>query len=362
MFVSTKKHNRSNGRSAIGRRPFGVVDGREVDLFRLENDNGLVLKVATYGATVTSLLVPDRAGRLADVVLGFDDLAGYLSDSPFFGATVGRVANRIRGGRFELDGRSYTLATNNGPDHLHGGEKGWDKVVWGAEAMEGGDGPTVRLSYRSPDGEEGYPAAVTAIATYTLTHKNELRVEMGATSTGVTLINMAHHTYWNLGGEGSGSILDHDLTLHASRYTPGDPVVPTGRVDAVDGTPFDFTGGRRIGERVGEAGGDPAGYDHNFIVDGAPGELRPVARLSDPRTGRAMTIEADQPGLQFYCGKFLDGSLVGKAGAAYRRYGGLCLETQAFPNAINIPAWRDQVVLVPGKTYGHRMIHRFSID
>jgi aldose 1-epimerase len=366
--VTTNKNEGSSGRpaqtaqTAIERRSFGVADGREVELYRLENDGGLVLKVATYGATVTSLLVPDRDGRLADVVLGFEDLAGYLGGHPFFGATVGRVANRIRGGRFELDGTRYALATNDAPDHLHGGPKGWDKAVWSAEAMDGPDGPSVRLTHRSPDGEEGYPAAVTAVTTYTLTQKNELRVDMRATSSGVTLVNMAHHSYWNLAGEGSGSILDHELRLHASRYTPGDPVVPTGRVEAVAGTPFDFSVGRRVGERLAEAGGAPVGYDHNFVVDGTPGELRPVARVVERRSGRVLVIEADQPGVQFYCGKFLDGSLVGKGGARYGQYGGLCLETQAFPNAINVPAWRDQVILAPGKTYEHRMIHRFSTE
>jgi aldose 1-epimerase len=360
--VTTTKHEASTGRTALGRRSFGVADGREVDLYRLENDHGLVLKVATYGATVTSLLVPDRDGRLADVVLGFEDLAGYLGGHPFFGATVGRVANRIRGGRFELEGKSYAVATNDGAHHLHGGAKGWDKVVWSAEAMEAAEGPSVRLTYRSTDGEEGYPGDVTATTTYTLTQKNELRVDMRATSSAVTLVNMAHHSYWNLGGEGSGSILDHELTLYAGQYTPGDPAVPTGQVEAVAGTPFDFRAARRIGDRLAEAGGDPVGYDHNFIVDGAPRTLRPVARVFERRSGRVLTLEADQPGVQFYSGKFLDGSLLGKAGARYGQYGGLCLETQAFPNAINVPAWREQVILAPGKTYEHRMVHRFSTE
>jgi aldose 1-epimerase len=352
----------SNSQFPIDRRPFGKANGQEVELLRLENGKGMLLEVFTLGATVRSLLVPDRTGRISDVVLGFDDLDGYLAGCPYFGATAGRVANRIRHGRFELDGKSYSLVQNDGPHHLHGGITGWDKVIWNAETMQTADGPAVRFTYQSKDGEEGFPGTVSASTTYTLTTNNELRVEMRATSSGITLVNMVHHTYWNLAGQGSGSILDHELTLHAANYTPGDPVVPDGRIEPVAGTPFDFTGPRRPGERLVEVGGDPIGYDNNFVVDGSPKEMRPVARLRHPGSGRVLTIEANQPGVQFYCGKYLDGSLVGKAGLRYQQYGGLCLETQAFPNAINIPAWRDQVILAPGQAYEHRMVHRFSTD
>ena len=347
---------------AITRARFGSTDGKYVDLYTLTNANGLVLRAATYGAIITGLDVPDRDGKLADVVLGFDDLDGYVDGNAYFGATVGRVANRIRGAKFELEGKTYTLGANDGPHHLHGGPRGWDKVVWNAEATETPEGPAVRMTYVSRDGDGGYPAAVTASCVYTLTKKNELRVEMRATSDGVTLVNMAHHGYWNLGGEGSGLITGHELTLHARAYTPGDPLVPTGEVKPVAGTPFDFTKPKLVGRDLAAVGGSPVGYDHNYVVDGTPAALRPVARLRHPGSGRVMELQANQPGVQFYTGNFLDGKLVGKGGRRYPQHAGLCLETQAFPNAINVPGWGNQVILRPGNTYHHVMIHSFSIS
>jgi aldose 1-epimerase len=346
----------------ITKTSFGKADGKDVDLYTLSNGHDIVAKVATYGATLVGLEAPDRDGKLADVVLGFDDLDGYRAGTQYFGSTVGRVANRIRNGAFELDGRRFAVATNNGTHHLHGGVKGWDKVVWTAEAMDTADGPALRLAYVSRDGEEGYPGVVAASCLYTLTWKNELRVAMRATTDAATLVAMAHHSYWNLGGHDAGPITDHELTLLAQAYTPGDPLVPTGEVAAVSGTPFDFTTPKPIGQDLAAAGGEPVGYDHNFVVDGEPQALRPVARLADPKSGRVLTIEADQPGVQFYSGNYLDGSVRGKGGKLYPRNGGVCLETQAFPNAINIPAWRNQVILRPGKTYKHVMIHRFTTE
>ncbi|MFO7178833.1 MAG: aldose epimerase family protein [Pseudomonadota bacterium] len=349
--------------SPITRSDFGTVDGKAVDLYTLINRNGAVLKVTTYGAIVTELHVPDRDGKLADVVLGFDTVDGYLKHNVFLGATVGRVANRIRGAKFKLDGKEYKVAANDGPHHLHGGVRGWDKVVWSAEPLpEGPDGPALRLTYVSPDGEEGYPGTVTATTIYTLTHGNELRVDMEATTDRPTLVNMAHHSYWNLGGHDSGPITDHELELYADKYTPGDPMVPTGEIKSVKGTPFDFLVKKPIGRDLAAVGGKPAGYDHNFVVNGDPNSLRPVARLSHPKSGRVLQIEANQPGVQFYTGNFLDGSAQGKGGAVYAQYGGLCLETQKFPNAINVPAWREQVILRPGQTYRHTMVHRFSVE
>ncbi|HEY5091022.1 MAG TPA: aldose epimerase family protein [Polyangia bacterium] len=354
---------------AITKTSFGNADGKNVDLYTLSNGNGLVAKVATYGAILTSLEVPDRDGLPADVVLGFDELAGYLGGSAYLGATVGRVGNRIRNATFELEGRRFVLAANNGDHHLHGGAKGWDKVVWTAEAMETAEGPALRLGHVSRDGEEGYPGTVTATCVYTLTKKNEktneLRVEMRATTDAVTLVNIVHHSYWNLAGHASGPITDHLLTIFADRYTPADPadpIIPTGEVAPVRGTPFDFTSPKRVGQDLTAAGGDPIGYDHNWVIDGQPNALRPVARLADPKSGRILSLEADQPGLQFYSGNYLDGSIRGKAGKAYARNAGLCLETQAFPNAINVPAWRDQVILRPGTPYQHVMIHRFTTE
>jgi aldose 1-epimerase len=349
-------------RPAIEKTPFGQADGKDITLFTLTNGNGLVLKAINYGATVTELWVPDKHGKLADVVLGFESLDGYTNGkNPFFGVTVGRVANRIRGAKFKLAGKDYKVADNDKPHHLHGGLKGWDKMVWDTESLETPEGPALRFTYVSKDGEEGYPGTVTARTTYTLTAKNELRVEMVATTDKTTLVNMAHHSYWNLGGFSSGAILDHELTLHAAEYTPGDPMVPTGQVKKVAGTPFDFTTAKSVGKDLEKTGGKPVGYDHNYVVSGEPQTLRPVARLKDPKSGRVMTLEADQPGVQLYTGNFLDGSLTGK-GARYDKHTGLCLETQKFPNSINVPAWQNQVILEPGQTYRHLMIHRFSAE
>ncbi|KYF79873.1 galactose mutarotase [Sorangium cellulosum] len=346
---------------AITSARHGEIDAQPVDIYTLTNANGLVLKVMTYGAIVTELHVPDRTGKLADVVVGFEKLDGYLTGNQFFGATVGRVANRIRNAKFKLEGKEHTLASNAKPHHLHGGVKGWDKVVWSASAAETPDGPSIRLTYVSKDGEEGYPGTVSAKTVYTLTNRNELRVEMEAVTDKTTLVSMAHHSYWNLGGHGSGTILDHELTLYADSYTPGDPGVPTGAVKPVKGTPFDFTTPKPIGRDLKATGGDPVGYDHNFVVNGDPSALRPVARLKDPKSGRVMTLEGDQPGVQFYTGNFMDGSKQGK-GATYVQHAALCLETQKFPNAINVPAWREQPILKPGQVYKHTMVHRFTAE
>jgi aldose 1-epimerase len=346
---------------AIQKAAYGKLEDKNVELYTLTNKNGLVLKIATYGATVTEFWVPDRSGKLDDVVLGFETLEGYSAGDQFFGATIGRVANRIRNAAFKLEGKEYKLAANNGHDHLHGGVKGWDKVVWSAEPIESPGGPALRLSYVSKDGEEGYPGTVTATTTYTLTQQNEFKVVMEAVTDKPTLLNMAHHTYWNLAGFAAGSVLDHELLLFADRYTPGDPMVPTGVIKSVKGTPFDFGAPKPIGRDLKAAGGDPTGYDHNFIVNGEPHTLRPVARLKDPKSGRVLTLDADQPGVQFYSGNFLNGKTHGK-GVSYAAHAGLCLETQRFPNSINVPAWRDEVILKPGQVYSHTMIHRFSVE
>ena len=340
---------------------FGKLGDTPVQIYTLTNKNGLVARITNYGATLTELHVPDRAGTLADVVLGFDDLDGYRKGTAYFGAIVGRVANRIMNASFELEGQRYSLAANDRPHHLHGGRTGWDKVIWNARPVDTADGPALELIYVSKDGEEGYPGTVTARTVYTLTNKNELKVEMDATTDKTTLVNMAHHSYWNLGGYNSGTILDHELMLNADQYTPGTPMVPDGRVVSVKGTPFDFTSVKAVGRDLKQAGGKPIGYDHNFVVNGPPTQLRPVARLRDPKSGRVMTVAADQPGVQFYTGNFLDGSAKGK-GATYGQYAALCLETQKFPNAINVPAWRDQVILRPGQMYRHLMVHTFSVE
>ncbi|MBK7405668.1 MAG: galactose mutarotase [Phycisphaerales bacterium] len=352
----------------IRERAFGVVDGRKVMLFTISNGAGYEVAITNFGATVTELWAPDRRGERADIVLGYDDLAGYVNGHYYFGCMVGRCANRIAGGRFEIDGRSSTLATNNGPNHLHGGIKGYNKVVWEAEPFAAEDGEGVRLSYNSPDGEEGYPGSVRLMMHYVLTDRNELRLLIDAETSDPTVINIAHHGYWNLAGHDSGTILDHELTLHAGRYTPVDPTfIPTGALPEVVGTPFDFRSptpiGKRIGslERVGPM--DPGGYDLNYPIDGPAGMLRPASRLRDPKSGRTMEIRTDQPGVQFYSGNYLDGP-TGKHGTRYAKHAGLCLETQHFPDAVNRrgqPGWPDPV-LRPGQRYRHLMVHAFATD
>jgi len=360
--AAVAKKDKAGGKSKakpIEKASYGTVGGKPVDLYTLTNSKGAVAKITNYGAIVTELHMPDKAGKMGDVVLGFDKVDDYVAKSPYFGAIVGRVANRIKDATFMLDGKQYKLNANNAPHHLHGGKKGWDKVIWEAEPKETKDGPSLKLTHVSPDGEENYPGTVTATATYTLTNENELKVEMSATTDKTTLINMAHHSYWNLAG--GGTILEHELTIPADSYTPGKPMVPDGTVTPVKGTPFDFTKAKAIGKDLKAAGGSPVGFDHNWVVNGEPHAMRLMAKLKDPKSGRVMTITADQPGLQFYTGNFMDGKTSGK-GVTHAQYSGLCLESQKFPNSINVPAWKEEVILKPGQTYKHTMIHKFTTE
>jgi aldose 1-epimerase len=355
---------------------FGSVDGQDVDLYTLTNDHGLVARITNYGGIVTELHTPDADGEMADIVLGFDTLDEYIASSPYFGAMVGRVGNRIALGRFGLDGVVYELATNNGPNHLHGGIKGFDKVVWDAKPRQTDDGPALELTYTSADGEEGYPGTVEARVVYTLTNADELRVEMWATTDKATPINLVHHSYWNLAGHQSGSILDHVLTIAADRYTPTDAtLIPTGAIEPVEFTPFDFRMPKAIGRDIAQlppAGDDPGGYDLNYVLNGWEGgeggegggggpALRLAGTVTEPRSGRVMTISTTEPGIQFYSGNFLDG-LAGKGGAQYDQHDGFCLETQHFPDAVNKEGKRGwpSVILRPGQTYHHLMVHAFS--
>jgi aldose 1-epimerase len=336
----------------------GQKDGKNVRVYTLVGAGGITAKITNFGTIVTELHVPDRTGKTADVVLGFDSPAGYYGGHPFFGATAGRVANRIANAAFDLDGKTYTLAKNNGPHTLHGGAKGFDKHVWDAEAGDGAGGPWVRFSRVSPDGEEGFPGTLTATVTYTVTPKNELKVEMTATTDKPTLVNLAHHTYWNLAG--SGDILGHELKLFCDTYTPGDAtLVPKGTIEPVAGTPFDFRKPKPIGQDIAKSGGDPVGYDGNFVVNNASGDLVPVATVFEPKSGRVMELFATEPGVQFYTGNFLDGTVKGKGGAVYAKHGGFCLETQKYPDAVHHKDWPSPV-LRPGTTYRHVMVHRFS--
>jgi aldose 1-epimerase len=340
----------------VEKKKWGEVEGKEVDLYTLINKHGLIAKITNFGAILTELDVPDRKGKSGDVVLGWDTLPEYEKNDPHLGSTVGRVGNRIANAKFELDGKTYKLAANNGPHHLHGGVKGWDKAVWDATATETPDGPQVKLTLVSKDGDEGYPGTVHATTTYTLTNADELRIEMEATTDKPTPINMIHHSYWNLSA-GPGDIKDEVLTLYADKYTPGLP--PEGKVLPDAGTPWDFTKGKPIGQDLMKTGNQPAGYDENLIVNGDPHALRPVARVEDPKSGRVMTLEANQPGVQLYTANYMDGTTQGK-GRKHTQHAAFCLETQKFPNSINVPAWKNDAVLRPGQTYKHVMVLKFS--
>jgi aldose 1-epimerase len=319
-----------------------------------------------YGGIILSLRVPDRDGTFDDVVLGYETLAAYVDESPYFGAIVGRYANRIAGGRFTLNGKTYDLATNNGPNHLHGGTVGFDQRVWAARPFVDEHGAGIELSYTSPDGEEGYPGTLDTTVRYTLTDDNQLIVYYEATTTEATPVNLSQHTYFNLAGDGRRDVLDHRLMLNANRFTPVDAtLIPTGALHPVAGTPFDFTSPMPIGARIDADHPQIAyggGYDHNFVLDrSAAGKdsLALAARVVEPQTGRVMTVHTTEPGVQFYTGNFLDGSLTGKDGAVYDRHYGFCLETQHFPdspNQSNFPS----TILQPGETYRSRTIFTFS--
>jgi aldose 1-epimerase len=336
-------------------------DGQAVDVFTLTNANGIVAKVITYGALLTEFHVPDRTGAMADVVLGFASLAAYEGDHPYFGATIGRVGNRIAKGRFKVDGREYTVALNNGPNHLHGGLRGFDKRVWKAQAVPAASGAAVKFTYASADMEEGYPGNLTAAVVYTLTDANELRLDYTAATDKPTLVNLTNHSYFNLAGEGQGTILDHELTIMADRFTPvDDTLIPTGEIAAVRGTVMDFTRSTAIGARIAQVpGAAPGGYDHNYVLTHGGGVLAMSATVREPKSGRVMDVLTTEPGVQLYTGNFLDGTLIGKAGVAYKQHFGLCLETQHFPDSINHPNF-PSVVLQPGKTYKSTTVYRFS--
>ncbi len=350
-----------NAKPKIAQDVFGKTkDGETVIVFTLTNSHGLKARVMTLGATLASIETPDRNGKLADITLGFDSLDGYLAPHPFFGVIAGRYANRIAKGKFTLDGKEYTLATNNGANHLHGGIKGFDKKNWKAEVLADTNG--VRFSATSPDGDEGYPGTVNASVTYTLTEKDELRLDYEITTDKATVVNLTNHAYWNLAGTGAGDILGHELTLHASRFTPvDDGSIPTGTLDPVAGGPMDFTKAKAIGKDFAKMTGTPGGYDHNFVIDQEkPGTLTPAAEVYDPKSGRVMRIATTEPGIQFYTGNYLDGKITGKGGTVYQKNFALCLETQHFPDSPNKPQF-PSAVLRPGTTYRSTTVHTFSV-
>jgi aldose 1-epimerase len=341
-------------KSGFGKLP----DGTSIEQYTLENTKGAKAKVTTYGATLTELWMPDKTGEIADIVLGFDNLQGYLGDEPYFGGTIGRYANRIAKGRFTLDGKEYTLAINNGPNSLHGGNIGFNRRVWKAEPLKIKDGAAVKFTYLSKDGEEGYPGNLTVSVTYALMNNDALRISYEATTDKATPINLTNHSYFNLSGAGNGNILKDVLWLNADRFTPtDDTLIPTGKLESVEGTPYDFRKPAEIGARISEIP-KVGGYDINYVLNGKAGELRRIAEVKDPSSGRELEVWTTQPGVQFYIAIGLDGSLHG-VGGAYEKFGAFCLETQHFPDSVhhlNFPS----VILRPGKEFRSETIYKFS--
>ena len=353
---------------SISKQSWGTLpDGRTAHLYTLHNAKGMQMEVSDYGAIVTRLTAPDRNGTFTDVVLGYDKLASYLEATPYFGAIVGRYGNRIAHGKFTLDGKTYTLATNNEPGgipcHLHGGDAGFDKVLWDAKGIIKDDAVGLKLHYLSKDGEEGYPSNLDLVVYYWLTDENTLRIEYAATADQATPVNVTHHGYFNLGGHDSGTILDHELMLAADHITPVDAgLIPTGELMPVAGTPFDFTTPTAIGKRVNADDQQikyGLGYDHNWVLSRWDGKLRLAASLFEPKSGRFMEVFTTEPAVQFYCGNFLDGTNIGKGGHAYQHRTGLCLETQHYPDSPNQPNF-PSTILRPGEHYSHTTEYRFS--
>lgn len=353
-----------NAKPGIKKQPFGkTADGTAVELYTLTNARGAEAQIITYGCNVVSLKVPDRAGKTGDVVLGYDTLEGYLKDVAYIGAVVGRYGNRIARGKFKLNGAEYTLAVNNGENHLHGGIKGFDKVVWKAAPSDGKGGPSLRLTYLSKDGEEGYPGNLSVTVVYTLTNDNELKIDYSATTDKDTVVNLTQHSYFNLRGAGSGDILGHEMLINADRFTPTDSgSIPTGELRAVKDTPMDFTKPTAIGARIEQDDEQlrfGQGYDHNWVLNkGGGGAPTLAARVYEPQTGRVMEVYTTEPGVQFYSGNFLNVA-GGKGGKAYPRRHGFCLETQHYPDSPNRPAF-PTTVLKPGQKYAQTTVYKFS--
>ena len=355
LVVLAAGQPKSQVNSRTHKRAFGKTgDGKQVDLYVLSNKNGVEVDITNFGAAVVSLKVPDRHGKTDDVVLGYDDLDGYLHDKSYFGATVGRYANRIAHGKFTLNGTTYTLAKNDGENHLHGGVRGFNKVVWEAKDVSTAGAAALQLNYLSKDGEEGYPGNLSVQVTYTLTNNNELKIDYAATTDKDTVLNLTHHSYFNLAGQGKGDILQHQLLLHASRFTPVDAtLIPTGEIRSVKGTPLDFASATAIGSRIGQDDDQLKlghGYDHNFVLDGGTGGA-PVlaAQVYEPSSGRVMEVWTTQPGIQLYSGNFLNDTIRGKSGSTYQRRAAFCLETQHFPDSPNKPNFPSTILKVGGQ-------------
>lgn len=357
--------NLSAGQASIALNEFGEFEGKPVTLYTLTNEQGMVAKITDYGGVVVSLLVPDRDGKLEDVVLGFEDFPAYAADEGWYGAITGRTANRIKHGKFSIDGNDYQLATNNGPNHMHGGVKGFNKQLWKGKASVTNGEPKLKLKYTSPDGEEGFPGKLKITTTYTLTADNGLKIEYEATTDKPTICNITHHSYWNIGGPSSTSIHDQELQMFADAYNPTDEnYIPTGEIRPTAGTPFDFSKPKLIGQDIDAE--DPQliigkGYDHNFVINGEPGTLRQVARLHDPKSGRVMEMLSTDHGVQLYSGNWFDGSVVGRGEKAYTHRIAICFECQHFPDAINQPNFKSPI-LRPGEVYEKTTVYRFSAE
>lgn len=357
--------NKQDKPSFVEKSLFGkLTDGREVYQYTLTNKAGVKVKIINYGATVTSIIVPDKNGKFEDVVLGYDSLDGYVKDNSFIGVIVGRYGNRIGKGKFKLDKKTYQLTINDGNNHLHGGKVGFHKILWDAKVVNDTSEPSIALTYTSPDGTEGYPGTVTVTVTYTLTNNNELRIDYKGTTDKPTILNPTHHSYFNLSGDFTQTILDHLLTIESDSITPVDKeLITTGKFQSVTNTPFDFRNPTAIGKRINDKNEQLTfgkGYDHNWVLKNYDKNVRQVAELYEPKSGRVMIVLTDQPGLQFYSGNFLDGTIKGKSGISYQHRTGLCLEAQCYPDSPNKPNF-PSVVLRPGEEYNQTTIYRFSI-
>jgi aldose 1-epimerase len=366
LFPRTGLASPPTGKQGVKKESFGTLpDGTPVDIYTMTNAQGMEIRATNYGGIVVSLRVPDKKGNLEDIALGFDDLKGYLTSSPYFGTIIGRYGNRIANGKFTLEGREYTLAKNNGPNSIHGGLKGFDKVVWHAEPFQNDAGVGIILTYTSKDGEEGYPGNLKTKVTYTLTDKNEWIIDYDAATDKATPVNLTQHTYFNLAGEGKGDVLAHTLKLNTSRFAPVDQnLIPTGELRPVKGTPMDFTQPTPIGARI-DADYEQLrfghGYDHNFVLDGKGSDSVLAARVKEPTSGRVLEVYTTEPGLQFYSGNFLDGTITGKQGHIYKQRYAFCLETQHFPDSPNHPDF-PTTILKPGQKYQSRTIYKMSTE